>query len=102
MSGSSNQRYREDRGEEAYVSSLQGVELSQENALRMVTVAQVAANQQKVVEGVTSSLPPPLPTDAAGACRKGKGVDFDASTEQPVLKGGLLVLLWWAKPFSRP
>ncbi|KAL5751949.1 hypothetical protein ACOSQ2_022456 [Xanthoceras sorbifolium] len=42
-------------------------------------------SQPLLLEGVIPSLPPPPPVDAAGACRKGKGVDFDASAEQPVV-----------------
>ncbi|KAL5750438.1 hypothetical protein ACOSP7_025041 [Xanthoceras sorbifolium] len=40
-----------------------------------------------LLKGVTPSLPPPLPADAAGARRKGKRVDFDVFVELSALMG---------------
>ncbi|KAL5748010.1 hypothetical protein ACOSQ2_025307 [Xanthoceras sorbifolium] len=40
-----------------------------------------------LLKGVTPSLSPPPPADAAGARRKGKGVDFDVSVELSALMG---------------
>ncbi|KAL5770297.1 hypothetical protein ACOSP7_014451 [Xanthoceras sorbifolium] len=52
MSGSSNQRLREDRRAQASVSSHYRVGLPQKGALGMITIAQVAADQQEEVKVV--------------------------------------------------
>ncbi|KAL5857379.1 hypothetical protein ACOSQ3_004837 [Xanthoceras sorbifolium] len=83
MSSSSNQRRCEGRREEASASGLQGVELPHEGSLRTITVAQVAASEQEDVEIVNVGPSP----NVAGTRKKGKGVDFYASAEQPVQKG---------------
>ncbi|KAL5766194.1 hypothetical protein ACOSP7_016811 [Xanthoceras sorbifolium] len=92
MSSSSNQRRREDREAEASVSGRQGVELPQESALRLVTIAQVATSQYGDVEPLLlkgpspSLLSPPL-ANVAGVRKKEKKVDFDASAEHLVQTG---------------
>ncbi|KAL5787750.1 hypothetical protein ACOSP7_004699 [Xanthoceras sorbifolium] len=87
MSSSSNQRRCEGRREEASASGRQRVELPHEGSLRTITVAQVAVSEQEDVEiGQPPLLVGPSP-NVAGTRKKGKGVDFYASAEQPIQKG---------------
>ncbi|KAL5840779.1 hypothetical protein ACOSQ4_013387 [Xanthoceras sorbifolium] len=83
MSGSSNHKRRNDRGVEASISGRRGFELPQKGALGIIVVAQVAADQRGKMERHALNLSPP-PVNVAEARKKGKGVDFDISTEQPV------------------
>ncbi|KAL5829795.1 hypothetical protein ACOSQ3_019263 [Xanthoceras sorbifolium] len=91
MFGSSSQRLREDRWVEVSVSGCQEVEMLQDDILGTTAVAQVVTDQRGDVEplllqGLALSVSPP-PVNAAGAHRKGKGVDFDASSKQSVQRG---------------
>ncbi|KAL5844094.1 hypothetical protein ACOSQ4_010052 [Xanthoceras sorbifolium] len=77
MSSLSSQRRHENRRNEASISCRQRVDLPRDGALGTIAVAQ----------GITLSPSQPPPTDVAGARKKGKGVDFDASAEQQVMMG---------------
>ncbi|KAL5776985.1 hypothetical protein ACOSP7_009911 [Xanthoceras sorbifolium] len=88
MSSLSSQRRHENRRNEASISCRQRVDLPRDGALGTIAVAQVTASQGSLLlKGITLSPSQPPPTDVAGARKKGKGVDFDASAEQQVMMG---------------